>query len=137
MQNYTFKILLKYPITTFKYNVWKTFQTGILNPIYVLEFFEYENKKKPPYYLKDSYKKINIPLRILYCIIIYGIAIFGFFNSKRDIKLEHYILLTFSSMYMLGMLGCLGNSRYMVPILIYLSIFFGHGLAKITEKKNL
>ncbi len=134
LQNYTFKILLKYPITTFKYMVWKTFQTGILNPIYVLEFFEYENEKRPPYYLKDSYKKINIPLRILYCIIIYGIVIFGFFNSKRDIKFEHYVLLTFSSMCMLGMLGWIGNSRYMVPILIYLSIFFGHGAANLLEK---
>ena len=136
LQDYTFKILIKYPITTLKYIVWKNFQTGILNPIYVLEFFENENKKEPPYYLEDNYKKINIPLRILYSLILYGIVIVGFFNSKKEIKFEHYILLTFSSLYMLGMLGWVGNSRYMVPILIYLSIFFGHGLAKITGKRN-
>jgi len=136
LQNYTFKILIKYPLTTLKYIVWKNFQTGILNPIYVLEFFENENQKRPPYYLEDNYKKINIPLRILYSLILYGIVIVGFFNSKKEIKFEHYILLTFSSLYMLSLLGWVGNSRYMVPILIYLSIFFGHGLAKITGKRN-
>ncbi len=136
LQNYTFKILIKYPVTTLKYVVWKTLQTGILNPIYVLEFFEYENNKKPPYYLEDKYKKINLPLRIVYSLIIYGIVFVGFFKSKKEIKFEHYILLTFSSLYMLGMLGWAGNSRYMAPILIYLSIFFGHGLAKIIGNKN-
>ena len=134
LQNYTFKIFLKYPIITIKHITWKTFQTGILNPIYIFEFFEYENAKKPFYYLKDDYKKINLPLRILYSLFLYGIILFGFLSSKKDIKFEHYILLTFSSIYMLGMLGWAGNSRYFVPILIYLSIFFGHGLLRITEK---
>ncbi len=134
LQNYTFKILLKYPIITFKHIVWKTFQTGILNPIYIFEFFEYENAKKPYYYLEDNYKKINLPLRILYSLILYGIAMFGFFVSKKDIRFDHYVLLGLSSIYMLGMLGWAGNSRYFVPILIYLSIFFGHGLSRITEK---
>ena len=59
---------------------------------------------------------------------------FGFFVSKKDIRFDHYVLLGLSSIYMLGMLGWAGNSRYFVPILIYLSIFFGHGLSRITEK---
>ena len=106
------------------------------NNVIGIEFFEYENNKKPPYYLEDKYKKINLPLRIVYSLIIYGIVLVGFFKSKKEIKFEHYILLTFSSLYMLGMLGWVGNSRYMAPILIYLSIFFGHGLAKIIGNKN-
>jgi len=136
LQRYTFKILLKHPIITSKYIIWRTLQTGILNPIYVPEFFKFENAKKPPYYLKDNYKKINLPIRIIYSTLLYSIVVFGFFTSRKIIKTEHYVLLTLSSLYMIGMLGWANNSRYFVPILIYLSIFFGNGMARIIEIKN-
>ena len=68
--------------------------------------------------------------------MLYGIVVFGFFTSRKIIKTEHYILLTLSSLYMIGMLGWANNSRYFVPILIYLSIFFGNGVARIIEIKN-
>tara|TARA_Y100001970_G_C13903656_1_gene684932 strand:- start:57 stop:719 length:663 start_codon:yes stop_codon:yes gene_type:complete len=136
-QQYTFKILLDHPVGTAKYIIWKTFQTSILNPIYILEFFYFENAKKPEYYLAENYKKINIPVRILYSLVIYFIVAYGFVKSLNIIRKDHYILLTISSIYMLAMLGWVGNSRYFLPILIYLSIFFGHGLeAFINIKKN-
>ena len=136
LQKYTFKILLKYPMTTLKYVIWKTFQTGILNPTYVYEFFENENAKKPPYYLEDNYKKINIPLRILYSLTLYSIIVLGFFRCNKEIKKEHCILLILSTAYMLLMLGWVGVARYFVPNLIFLSIFFGYGVQKIFQLKK-
>ncbi len=134
LQDFSIQTLIKYPVTSFKYIAWRTLQTGILNPIYVLEFFHFENAKKPEYFLTTNYKKINLPLRIIYSAFLYIIVIIGFFYSLRRISLGHNLLLVLSSAYMLGLLGWANNSRYMVPILIYLSIYFGHGVNCITEK---
>lgn len=135
LQKYTLEVLLKYPLTTFKFISWRTLQTGILNPIYVYEFFSNESEKRPPYYLEEKYKKINIPLRIIYSLIIYFIVLYGFFTSLKKIKVEQTVLLVLSSAYMLGLLGWANNSRYFVPILIYLSIFWGHGITSLSKLK--
>ena len=137
LQKYSIGVLLKYPLTSIKFITWRTIQTGILNPAYILEFFKYENGTKKKYYLEEKYKKFNLPMRMFYSLILFGIIIFGFFTSKKQIKIEHYILLTLSSLYMLGLLGWANNSRYFAPILIYLSIFFGHGATNLLEKVKI
>lgn len=134
LQDFSIQTLIKYPLTSFKYIAWRTLQTGILNPIYVLEFFYHENAKKPEYYLNSNYKKINLPLRIIYSAVLYTIVIIGFFYSVRRMSVANNLLLVLSSAYMLGLLGWANNSRYMVPILIYFSIYFGHGVICISEK---
>ena len=134
LQDFSIQTLIKYPLTSFKYIAWRTLQTGILNPIYVLEFFYHENAKKPEYYLNSNYKKINLPLRIIYSAVLYTIVIIGFFYSARRMSVANNLLLVLSSAYMLGLLGWANNSRYMVPILIYFSIYFGHGVICISEK---
>ena len=134
LQDFSIQTLIKYPLTSFKYIAWRTLQTGILNPIYVLEFFYHENAKKPEYYLNSNYKKINLPLRIIYSAVLYTIVIIGFFYSVRKMSIANNLLLVLSSAYMLGLLGWANNSRYMVPILIYFSIYFGHGVICISEK---
>lgn len=135
LQEYSIKTLIKYPFTSIKFITWRTLQTGILNPIYIIEFFHYENAKEPPYYQEKEYKKINIPLRITYSLILYSIIIYGFYSSRKNIKIHHHILLIFSSAYMLALLGWANNSRYFVPILIYLSIYFGHGISNLLKLK--
>ena len=137
LQEYSIKTLLKYPLTSFKYISWRTLQTGILNPTYIIDFMRHENGKKPAYYQEAKYKKIDIPLRIFYSVILYSIIIYGFFSSRKSIKVEHHILFILSSAYMLALLGWANNSRYFVPILIYLSIYFGHGLNNLLKKQNL
>ena len=134
LQDFSIQTLIKYPLTSFKYIAWRTLQTGILNPIYVLEFFYHENAKKPEYFFSSNYKKINLPLRIIYSAVLYTIVIIGFFYSLRKMSIAHNLLLVLSSAYMLGLLGWANNSRYMVPILIYFSIYFGHGVICISEK---
>ena len=134
LQDFSIQTLIKYPLTSFKYIAWRTLQTGILNPIYVLEFFYHENAKKPEYFFSSNYKKINLPLRIIYSAVLYTIVIIGFFYSLRRMSVANNLLLVLSSAYMLGLLGWANNSRYMVPILIYFSIYFGHGVICISEK---
>ena len=134
LQDFSIQTLIKYPLTSFKYIAWRTLQTGILNPIYVLEFFYHENAKKPEYFFNSNYKKINLPLRIIYSAVLYTIVIIGFFYSLRRMSIANNLLLVLSSTYMLGLLGWANNSRYMVPILIYFSIYFGHGVICISEK---
>ena len=133
LQNYTLNILIKYPITTLKFITWKTIQMGVLDPIYIYNFLDKENKKRPYYYLDESYRKINLPLRILYSIIIYSIVLYGFIKCRKKISFENHILLISSVILMYLLLGWVGNSRYAVPTLIYLSIYFGYGIKNIYE----
>ena len=137
LQKYSIDIILKYPFTSVKFITWRTLQTCILNPIYIFEFYKEENAKRPFYYLNENYKKINLPIRIFYSSILYLIIIYGFFCSRKKIKIEHHILLILSSFYMLALLGWANNSRYFVPILIYLSIYFGYGLNNIYKFLSL
>ena len=136
LQGYSINTLLKYPITSIKYISWRTIQTGILNPAYIIEFLHKENGIKPAYYQNEEYKKINLPLRIFYSLILYFIITYGFLCSRKSIKIEHHILIVLSSLYMLALLGWANNSRYFVPILIYLSVYFGHGMKNILNKDN-
>ena len=131
LQNYTLNILIKYPITTIKFITWKTLQMGVLDPIYIYDFLDKENKKKPYYYLEESYRKINLPLRVLYSLIIYSIMFYGFIKCRKKMSFENHILLISSIILMYLLLGWVGNSRYAVPTLIYLSIYFGYGIKNI------
>ena len=42
LQDFSIQTLVKYPVTSFKYIAWRTLQTGILKPTYVLEFLYFE-----------------------------------------------------------------------------------------------
>ena len=137
LQNYTLNILIEYPITTLKFITWKTLQMGVLDPIYIYDFLDKENKKKPYYYLDESYKKINLPLRVLYSLIIYSIVFYGFIKCRKKMSFENHILLISSIILMYLLLGWVGNSRYAVPTLIYLSIYFGYGLSNIYKFRSL
>ncbi len=137
LQEYSIKTLLKYPFTSFKYISWRTLQTGILNPTYIIDFMRHESGKKPAWYQEKKYKDFYIPIRIFYSVIIYSIIVYGFFSARKKIKVEHHILLILSSAYMLALLGWANNSRYFAPILIYLSIYFGHGVNNLVKNQKL
>jgi len=110
---------------------------GVLDPIYIYDFLDKENKKKPYYYLEESYRKINLPLRVLYSLIIYSIVFYGFIKCRKKMSFENHILLISSIILMYLLLGWVGNSRYAVPTLIYLSIYFGYGFNNIYKFRSL
>ena len=125
LQKYSIKVLLKYPLTSIKFISWRTIQTGILNPIYIYEFYSKENAKKPFYYLDENYKKINIPLRIFYSLILYTIVIYRFFHLVKIISFNHYLLIFLSSFICL--VGCYWDGLIIQDILyqyLYIYLFF-------------
>ena len=70
----------------------------------------------------------------MYSLIFYIILLIGFIKIKNDKKnYKFHLLLIFLVCYLVFMLGWVGNSRYFVPSLIFLSIFFGHGIDYIKE----
>jgi hypothetical protein len=62
------------------------------------------------------------------------IGIFYSWKNTNKIIVFSIILL---ALYPVFILGWMGANRYFVPSLIYLSIFFGNGVASILNKKDL
>ena len=59
---------------------------------------------------------------------------------KNNDKFKFHLLISFLILYLMFMLGWVGNSRYFMPSIIFLSIFFGHGFnffINLISKKNL
>ena len=135
-KDYTIKLILNNPLISAKHIVWKSIQTGILNPLYVYHYHDYEQNIRDPFYLKKKYMNKWIPISIGYSLIIYLIIVSGFFYSLRKIEPKFNLLLSFSAIYMFLIPGWVGNSRYFVPCLIYLSIYFGYGLLFLLNKYN-
>ena len=129
-KDYTLDLIKEYPISTFKIMTWKALQSLILDPVYIFHyhFNEQDLKQKPQWYMKKSYSNFWTPIKIVYSILIYFIILLGFFYSLRRLELTFNLLLITSALYMFLMLGWVGNHRYLLPSLIYLSIYFGYGL---------
>jgi hypothetical protein len=94
------------------------------------------DKNKPKYWEDFNYQ---LKYRIIYSFAVYAICAFGFFTMFNDNLYKRYlsILIIFISIFYIAFLGWVGTPRYMVPILIFLSIFFGVGLIKLLKLSNL
>ena len=107
----------------------------ILNPFQTYYWhkynqIEYSNEE---FHLSEEAKKYFY-FKVLYSLIFYIILLIGFIKIKNDKKnYKFHLLLIFLVCYLVFMLGWVGNSRYFVPSLIFLSIFFGHGIDYIKE----
>ena len=131
IQNYSYKYILQNPIETTKFVFKKSLHTAVLDPVHVIYFHKFEYKGKIRY-LNSPEHQFWIPIRIVYSLVIYLIALIGFFvlfNKDKKIFLFSFI----SIIYFFFILSWLGNPRYFTPCLIYLSIFFGFGLDKLLE----
>ena len=84
------------------------------------------------YYGSDEQKK-NVPYRIVYSLVLYLIIFRGFLNLTRSKENGILSLVLLLSLYQVSILGWMGDNRYIMPILLYLSIFFSFG---IFPKKN-
>ena len=61
----------------------------------------------------------------------------GIFETFRNrYKLKFHLLVFFLVLYLIFMLGWIGNSRYFMPSVIFLSIFFGQGVKEFINLKN-
>ena len=126
----TMKIYLKRIINHFVLNPFQTYYWHKYNQIeYSTEEFHLSEEAEKYFYFK-----------VLYTLFFYSILLIGFIKIISDKKnYKFHLLLLFLVGYLVFMLGWVGNSRYFVPSIIFLSIFFGHGMDYIRELryKNL
>ena len=127
--NYSKSIIKKYPLSSIKYHLKKSLQTGILNPTYIFHFYKNEFRKKPYYFSKKNFKKKWITINIIYSLLIYIFVIIGFFYTLRNKKNFNFtIIITLFSIYLIFVGGWVGVSRVWNSSLIFLSFLFGNGL---------
>jgi hypothetical protein len=136
-KKYSIDLILGNPIISIKHMGWKYFQTAMIAPLHILQYYHWEEKRDKidnKFYLTKDYKKIWWPINISYSLTIYVLVLIGFINSFKvlDIKLNYLFIA--SSLYMFAMLGWVGQDRYMLPSLIYLSVYFGIGVATCKQK---
>ncbi len=130
-QNEFIKEALKSPIYLSKIIVWKTLQSGILDPNYSKTFFEIDKTKKN-YWKSAEYKK-NLYVKILYSSVIYLISIVGFLAMYKT-KKELLFVLSTIIIFITLVLGWTGVSRYFIINLVPLSILFSHGIIFLKDK---
>ena len=113
-------------------NFWVTFKpifknslhTLLLNPFHIYSDHNFYSSEY--YYFTETHDKL-VPLRIIYSIFIYLICLVGFFTLIKEKKYKLLSIIMMSMLYHYGMISWHGNTRYFVPVLIYMSFLFGYG----------
>jgi len=123
----------KYPLDFTLYIVNKSLHITLLNPFHIYSDHHFMSGEK--YYGSKTHSRL-IPIRAGYTMIIYLICLFGLFNLFQKKQYNILIFSTLSMMYFYGLVSWNGNTRYFVPVVIYMSFFFGYGIDKIIDLKN-
>jgi len=69
--------------------------------------------------------------------LFYIIVIIGFIKSLKNLDIRINFLLLLLSFYFTFLLGWTGGSRYNLPIIILLSLYFSFGLRQVIQKFSL
>jgi hypothetical protein len=120
----TVELLLDNPWLSSKIIIKNSFHSILLNPFHIYSDHNFISSEY--YYFTDTHNKLVLP-RIVYTILIYSISLIGLFAliKKKEYKLLSIIMI--SIIYHFGMVSWHGNTRYVVPVLIYVSFLFGYG----------
>ena len=136
LQKKALKTIITNPFISIQYLFKQSLHTLVLNPVYIKYFYQFDARGKNKYYKSETHKKW-IPVRIIYSVIIYLVIFWGIIYSLKHMKKEITFLLIISVTYVIVSLGWMGISRYFLPALIFLSIFFGNGMATILNFNKL
>ncbi|MDC1279886.1 hypothetical protein N8Z07_01080, partial [Pelagibacteraceae bacterium] len=132
----TVDILLDNFWISFKLIFKNSLHSILLNPFHI--YSDHNFKSAEYYYFTTTHDKL-VPPRIIYSILLYFICLVGFFTLIKEKKYQLLSIIMLSILYNLGMVSWHGNTRYVVPILIYMSFLFGYGcnnLLSIKKKIN-
>ena len=118
----------KYPVDFLTFAAIKSIHMLLLNPFHIYSDHKYASGEI--YYDSKEHKEL-IFFRIIYTTIIYTIVLIGLITSfnKTYFKINLYLVLSIFYFYLT--ISWHGNTRYILPSFIYLSVFFGFGLDKI------
>jgi hypothetical protein len=138
MNKRQYKILFENPLATTKLAIIGVIHFAVLNPIHNYYYNEHRGQNKKPVFIKSKTHKNWIPYRIIYTLLIYFVCFFGLIYFFKQKNYQLLLLLVLSTFYYIILFGWAGRTRYFVPILIYLSFFFGNGLVLLKNllKKN-
>jgi len=137
-QEKAIEIILDNKIITLQIYLKKIIIHSIINPMQTFYWHKYNQMKYSgeEFHLSEVSKKYFI-FKIFYSVLFYVIVFMGIFEIfKKRSKLKFHLLISFLVLYLIFMLGWIGNSRYFMPSIIFLSIFFGHGVHFFINKKN-
>ena len=124
----TLNLLLENKWSTFKYITRRAIGIIVLNPFHIYSDHNFQSGEV--YYETDTHDNL-IPIRVIYSILIYVICLAGFVYLMKQKEYKLLSILVLSILYNYGMVCWNGNTRYFVPVLIYVSFFFGFGVHKI------
>ena len=135
LQKTALKIIITNPFISIKYAFKQSLHHLVLNPVHIKYFYQFEGRGGK-YFRSETHKKW-IPIRVTYSVIIYLVVFWGIIYSLKHMKKEIVFLLMISVAYIIASFGWMGTPRYFVPALIFLSIFFGNGIAAILNFNKL
>lgn len=124
IRNRTFKYIFNYPKDFILHIAKRSFHSALLNPFHI--YSDHNFRSGEMYYETLTHKKL-IPYRIMYSIFIYFISILGLFYLFKNKNYQLLFLLFLSISYFFFLVSWHGNTRYFVPVLIYISLLFGNG----------
>ena len=133
IQDQALKIMLENKIETIKIYIRNSLSHLILNPLQTYYWHKYndQNYNNQEFHLSEEAKKYFY-IKLLYSLFVYLIIALGLFKVFKDtFKINFHLLILFFVLYFIFMLGWVGNSRYFMPSLIFLSVFFGNGLVQL------
>jgi hypothetical protein len=124
----TVEILLNNPWAALKIISYNSIHSVLLNPFHI--YSDHNFVSGEDYYFSEKHDKLVL-VRVIYTILIYAVSLIGFFTLVREKKYHLLFILLISILYTYGMISWHGNTRYFVPVVIYLSFFFGFGYNKL------
>ena len=127
--------MLNNKITTIQIYLKKNIIHSVLNPLQTFYWHKYNQKKysKTEFHLSEESDKYFI-YKIFYSTLFYIVIFMGILEIiKNNDKFKFHLLISFLILYLIFMLGWVGNSRYFMPSVIFLSIYFGHGINYIKK----
>ena len=132
----TVDILLENPWVSFKLILNNSLHSLLLNPFHI--YSDHNFRSGEEYYVSETHDKLVLP-RIIYSVLIYSLCLVGFFTMIKEKNYKLLSIIMLSILYHYGMVSWHGNTRYVVPILVYTSFLFGYGcnnLLSIKKKIN-
>ena len=121
-------MMMNNKLITFKEALISSMHSALINPVEIIN----TRIKGKDYYKSDLHQKY-LKYRMLYSFLIYLIIFFGFFYSiKKKYIAPHILLLV--GMYFFVISSWVGYTRYFVPTLLSLCLYFGFGIDFIFSK---
>ena len=118
----TIKLLLDNRWASFKHVLKNSLHVALLNPFHI--YSNHNFKSGEFYYTTATHDKLVV-VRVIYSILIYAISLVGFFSLIKIREYKLLIIIILSMLYFYAMVSWHGNTRYYVPVLIYISFLFG------------